>query len=112
MQGHHLKFWTDDGETKLWNLVNLCNWHHHRVHDDGFKVELLENGKTRVTHPKGWVIPEVPPPSKLPDKPLPELELEGWEGKPKWGDERGIDMNLVLETMWRPSVGEDEPPET
>jgi hypothetical protein len=48
-------------------------------------------------------------------KPLPELELEieGWEGKPKWGY-APIDLALVLETVWRPSVGEDEdePPET
>ena len=72
---------------------------------------LLEDGKTRVTHPRGWVIPEIPPPSKLPDKPLAELELEGWEGKPRWGYER-IDMNWALEEMWRPSVGEDEPPDS
>ena len=42
------------------------------------------------------------------DRPLAELELEGWEGKPKWGDER-IDMNWAIETMWRPKVEGGEP---
>ena len=107
-QAHHIKPWMDDGETKLPNLANLCTWHHHRVHDDGFRIELPPNGKARVFHPNGWEILVVPPPSKLPQRPIAELELEGWEGKPKWGYDR-IDMDLVLETMWQPKVEGGEP---
>ena len=98
----------DDGETKLPNLANLCTWHHHRVHDDGFRIELPPNDKARVFHPKGWEILPVPPPSKLPKKPLAELELEGWEGKPKWGYEP-IDLHLIMETTWKPKVEGGEP---
>ncbi len=109
VQAHHVKSWMDDGETKLPNLANLCTWHHHRVHDDGYRIELPPNGEARLFHPRGWEILEVPPPTKLPKKPLAELELEGWEGKPKWGYEP-IDLDLMLETMWRPKVEGGEPP--
>ena len=27
------------GETKLSNLINLCHFHHHCVHDGGYRVE-------------------------------------------------------------------------
>ena len=59
------------------------------------------DGKFRFTHPRGWVIPEVPSPAKPPDKPLTDIELEGWEGRPKWGYDP-IDLPLVVNTMWLP----------
>ena len=101
VQGHHLEFWAAGGVTKLSNLCNLCSYHHHLVHDGDYRVELLATGKFRFKNPRGWVIPEVPSPAKPPDKPLAELELEGWKGKPKWGYEP-IDLPLVIDTMWRP----------
>ena len=104
VQGHHLEFWAEGGETKLPNLCNLCSYHHHLVHDGDYRVEMLADGKFRVTHSRGWVIPEVPPPAKLPDKPLTDIELEGWEGEPKWGYDP-VDLPLVplvIDTMWRP----------
>ena len=87
----------------LANLCNLCSYHHHLVHDGDYRVERLATGKFRFKNPRGWVIPEVPSPAKPSDKPLAELELEGWEGKPKWGYEP-IDLPLVIESMWRPGM--------
>ena len=101
MQGRHLEFWANGGATKLSNLCNLCSYHHHLVHDGDYRVEPTATGKFRFTNPRGRVIPEVPSPAKLPDKPLAKLDLEGWEGKPKWGYEP-IDLPLVIDTMWRP----------
>ena len=80
---------------------NDRSYHHHLVHDGDYRVELTATGEFRFTNPRGRVIPEVPCPAKPPDKPLAELELEGWEGKPKWGYEP-IDLPLVIDTMWRP----------
>ena len=101
VQGHHLEFWAEGGETKLGNLCNLCSYHHHLVHDGDYRVEMLVDGKFRFTHPRGWVIREVPSPAKPPDKPLTDIELEGWEGQPK-GGYYPIDLALVINTMWRP----------
>ena len=53
VQGHHLEFWAEGGETKLPNLCNLCSYHHHLVHDGDYRVEMLADGKFRVTHSRG-----------------------------------------------------------
>ena len=85
------QFWAEGGETKLDNLCNLCNRHHHLVHDGGYQVAMLHDGAFRFTAPNGREIPHAPPPQKLLDDPVQELidandlTLEGWEGKPKWG---------------------------
>ncbi len=101
VQAHHLKFWAEGGGTKLNNLCNLCHYHHHMVHDGDYRVEMLADGKFRFTHPRGWVIPEVPPPAEVPDEPLTDIDLDGSEGESGWGG-APIDMTYLLETMWRP----------
>src|SRR5438270_12209533 len=47
--GHHLKWWTRGGETKLENLALVCARHHHKVHEEGWTLERL-NGRW-VTKP-------------------------------------------------------------
>ncbi len=107
VHGHHITFWANGGETKLSNLCNLCPHHHHLVHDGDYGVERLESGDLRFLHPGGWEIPNVPPPVASP-KPLEEIPLEGWEGKPKWGDTR-VNLRDLIEAMWMPPNGEKHP---
>jgi hypothetical protein len=56
-EGHHVKHWADGGETKLGNLVTLCAFHHHLVHEGGFGVHGLDDGAEReafvFTRPDG-----------------------------------------------------------
>jgi hypothetical protein len=91
VQGHHLQFWAEGGETKLDNLCNLCSRHHHLVHDGDHDVAMLPDGTFRFCTPNGREIPNVPRVQPLSDNPVDEmieangLSLEGWEGKPKWG---------------------------
>jgi len=106
VQGHHIKFWAEGGATKLNNLCNLCHYHHHLVHDGDYRVEMLADGKFRFTHPRGWVIQEVPTPAELPDEPLTDIELEDEAGKAQWGGEP-IDIAYLISTTWRPKM----PPE-
>lgn len=57
-QSHHLKFWADDGPTRLDNLALLCGNHHRRVHEDGWQLERKDGRwsaappAARVVHPR------------------------------------------------------------
>ncbi|MDP8955473.1 MAG: HNH endonuclease, partial [Actinomycetota bacterium] len=56
-QVHHVKHWTDGGETCLANGVLLCVRHHHLVHEEGFGVEMVD-GEPVFRRPDGSVIEE------------------------------------------------------
>jgi len=45
VDGHHIKHWADGGETSLENLVVLCRFHHHLVHEGGFKCKRSKDGE-------------------------------------------------------------------
>jgi hypothetical protein len=53
VDGHHLQHWADGGVTSLANLITLCRFHHRAVHEGGIKVERLDDGAWRFTHPDG-----------------------------------------------------------
>ena len=42
---HHIIHWAEGGETKLDNLVLLCRRHHRAVHEEGWRVEVVVDGK-------------------------------------------------------------------
>jgi hypothetical protein len=83
VDGHHIVHWADGGETKLSNLVLLCRHHHRLVHEGGFSVQMNE-GRPVFHDPRGQQIPEVPPPT-----PLPEDEL-GMKGFLAWQEREGL----------------------
>lgn len=58
---HHVIWWRHGGRTDLDNLIPLCTHHHHRVHDDGWHLELGPNRELRVTFPDGSVRNTGPP---------------------------------------------------
>ena len=45
VDGHHIKHWSDGGETSLDNLIILCRHHHHLVHEGGFACERSADGE-------------------------------------------------------------------
>jgi hypothetical protein len=56
VEGHHIEHWAKGGETKLSNLVNLCDFHHRKVHEGSVRVEILDDGALRFTYPNGQAI--------------------------------------------------------
>jgi hypothetical protein len=48
-EAHHWNPWSSAGATDLANGVLLCNWHHHRVHDNGYRADRLPNGDVRFS---------------------------------------------------------------
>ncbi len=47
--GHHIRHWSDGGETSLDNLVLLCRYHHHLVHEGGFDCRKGADGEVYFT---------------------------------------------------------------
>jgi len=45
VDGHHIHHWADGGETNLDNLVLLCRFHHHLVHEGGFDCKRSRDGE-------------------------------------------------------------------
>lgn len=51
-EAHHIIHWVDGGETALHNMVLLCAFHHHFVHEHDWQIALQSNGRVRVTPPE------------------------------------------------------------
>jgi len=56
-EAHHLQWWSRGGPTDLSNGIPLCSFHHHRIHDDGWEIQVRD-----------WVPYFIPPPWCDPDQ--------------------------------------------
>jgi len=70
-QAHHITWWEHGGRTDIEGLTLLCNHHHHRIHDGGWKLERLDDGGLRFTGIDGRVLNRPPPPPPWPMRPPP-----------------------------------------
>lgn len=61
VDAHHVKHWANGGETKPSNLVSLCRFHHHAVHEGGITIEILDDGALRFVKPNGEALSSVAP---------------------------------------------------
>ena len=55
-EAHHIDPWDPDptndrGRTDMANLVPLCRYHHHAVHEGGYTLVLDPTGEVHVTRP-------------------------------------------------------------
>lgn len=71
VHAHHVRWWSQGGPTDLHNLVLLCGFHHHRVHEAGLIVEADGNG--RFTFRDQASAEPRPPSQGLPDAPADAL---------------------------------------
>jgi hypothetical protein len=62
LHAHHIQHWAEGGPTDLNNLVSVCSFHHHLVHEAGFNVTVED-------HRVDWTGPD--------DEPLLSEPLEG-----------------------------------
>jgi len=42
-EAHHLQWWSRGGPTDLSNGIPLCSFHHHRIHDDGWEIQVRDH---------------------------------------------------------------------
>ena len=60
VDAHHIEHWADGGKTSIDNLVLLCRRHHRLVHEGGFGLEKVADGRIRFTRPDSRVIDDHP----------------------------------------------------
>jgi hypothetical protein len=49
-QAHHIDHWADGGPTDRDNLILLCSFHHHRLHDGGYVIRKHRGEFSFETH--------------------------------------------------------------
>ncbi|WP_073266690.1 HNH endonuclease [Cryptosporangium aurantiacum] len=54
-QAHHIIPWSHGGPTDMNNLILLCGFHHHRVHDEGWTLEF-DGRELTIRRPDGTIL--------------------------------------------------------
>jgi 5-methylcytosine-specific restriction endonuclease McrA len=90
---HHIEHWANGGETKLSNLALLCTRHHHSVHEEGYRVEMV-GGEPRFHSPDGKPLPDAP------QRPSPRaLDIVAASSVPWWTAEP-LDLDWAMSTVF------------
>ena len=101
------------GTTRLDNLLLVCRRHHRAVHEEGFTVELRDDGEARFFWPDGRPVPVVPPAPKWAGTALAStdahLETDGYRidphtATPDWHGER-LDLHWAM-TVLHPATAD------
>ena len=102
--GHHVQHWTRGGETELYNLIELCVFHHRLVHEGAWTVTF--DGVRLVTffQPDGTRVPDGCRTAGSAEPLAPEfettntshgIEITPWTVTSKWYGEP-LDLGLIL----------------
>jgi hypothetical protein len=83
LHGHHIEHWLHGGETSMDNLVMLCTFHHHLVHEGGWTVTSGADGAFAFRSPAGTLL--------APDSPR-ELVDDTLDWLREWADEHKLDL--------------------
>lgn len=84
IQNHHIQHWTKNGPTDRDNLVLLCWYHHHLVHEGGWKLTGNPDEWLDFISPAGHTLTSLPPPSLDPE--LRDRLLDTFSGDPPQED--------------------------
>ncbi|MDH3682403.1 MAG: HNH endonuclease [Acidimicrobiia bacterium] len=93
LHAHHIIHWLDHGPTELENLILLCSFHHHLVHEGGWSI-TGPAGSHQIRRPDGEPI-GVPhhqgrPEALAPVAPASASALEAW-----WAGEQ-LDIQYAI----------------
>lgn len=99
LHAHHVIHWSKGGPTELWNLVSLCHFHHHSVHEGGWNITATINGW--VFHDPYDNTYQVPVLRLLTSKPLAESTATpiGGSAGPLSGTGERTDLDYVADVL-------------
>jgi len=97
VDAHHVEHWANGGETKPSNLVSLCRFHHHAVHEGGVRIEVLDDGALRFVKPNGASVDSVAPGYTQPLGDWRRIPAANAD-LPRWTGER-MDYSLAVEVL-------------
>ena len=112
IQIHHILHWVNLGKTELENLVELCWFHHRLMHEGGYSLTTLEDGRLEFRDPSG-VLQGLPPPRASEPPPLSEalgelgVEVGVQTCTSNWRGER-MDVGYIVGGLMR-TPREDHP---
>jgi Domain of unknown function (DUF222)/HNH endonuclease len=98
LDAHHVDHWANGGETKPSNLVSLCRFHHHAVHEGGIRIERLDDGAFRFVKANGAAIDRVAPGFAQPAGDWKQLPAATHSAETRWKGER-MDYGLGVEVL-------------
>jgi hypothetical protein len=103
LHAHHLRHWLHGGAARMDNLVMLCTFHHHLVHEGGWTVTASMDGALVFHSPAGAALAPAPPRQGV-ERPLDwlrdwardgGLDLGPWVNMPR-GDGKKPDYDLAV----------------
>ncbi len=83
LHAHHVEHWLHGGKTSLDNLVMLCTFHHHLVHEGGWTTTVDADGACVFHSPLGMPLASVPPRERV-DNVIVWLR--------EWAEESNLDL--------------------
>lgn len=93
---HHVWWWSRRGPTDLDNLALLCPTHHRAVHEVGYTIEALGQGRFAFYRPGGMRLPDTGPPVDIGGDPLAEPSHNGHAIT--WAGER-LDIGMLVQAL-------------
>ncbi len=82
LHGHHVEHWLHGGQTSLTNLVMLCTFHHHLVHEGGWAVSPNGDGSFAFESAAGYVSAPLPPQEAVAE--------DAWVWLEQWANDHGL----------------------
>ena len=60
LDAHHIIHWSNNGDTSMENLIEVCHFHHVQLHEGGYSVHRLATGELQFFKPDGTVLANSP----------------------------------------------------
>jgi hypothetical protein len=96
VHAHHIHHWLHGGATSLANLITLCAFHHHLLHEGGLRIERDAADNVWFCDRDGSSIPNTPP---LPTSPTLVDDTADFESRHCGWDGDQIDYDAAVDAL-------------